>query len=114
MLEGIYLALDKLFGPLIVETHPIWVVTVAGIILGAFFVLLNYIFVDQEKLKKLQKMAKEIQQEYRKAMEAKDEKKLRKIQQKQLELLKMQNELMVNAFFKPMLISWPIIIIFWG
>ncbi|AEC51273.1 hypothetical protein PNA2_0356 [Pyrococcus sp. NA2] len=114
MLEEIYVALDEIFGPLLENTHPMWVVTVAGIILGAFFVFLNYIFVDQEKMKRLQKMAKELQEEFKKAREKGDEKKLRKLQQKQLELLRLQNEIMKDAFFKPMLISWPLVIIFWG
>jgi|GEM_PF-5413530 len=92
MLEGIYLALDKMFGPMLRNTHPMWVVTVSGVILGAFFVLLNYFLVDQEKMKRLQKMAKELQEEFKKARESGDEKKLRKLQQKQLELLRLQNE----------------------
>ncbi|AEH23872.1 EMC3/TMCO1 family protein [Pyrococcus yayanosii] len=114
MLEGIYAALDELFGPLVMNTHPMLVVTVAGIILGAFFVLLNYFLVDQEKVKRLQKMSMEFQKEFREAREKGDEKKLRKLQQKQLELIKLQNEVMKDAFFKPMLITWPIIIVFWG
>ena len=58
MLEGVYLALDKVFGPLVTNAHPMWVVTISGIILGAFFTLVNHLLIDQEKMKKLQKMSK--------------------------------------------------------
>jgi len=114
MLEGIYLALDKVFGPLVTNAHPMWVVTISGIILGAFFTLVNHILIDQEKMKKLQKMSREFQKEWKEAQKAKDEKKLRKLQQKQLELLRLQNEVMKDSMFKPMLFTMPIFFIFFG
>lgn len=114
MLEGIYEFLDKVFGPMILNYHPLWVVTVSGIILGAFFTLLNYVLVDQEKMKKLQKMSREFQKEYKAAQAAKDEKKMRKLQQKQMELLKLQNEVMKDSMLKPMIFTLPIFWIFFG
>ena len=81
MIEGIYTFLDNLFGPMIQAYHPIVVVTVAGIMLGGLFTLLNYILVDQEKVKRLQKKSKEFQKKYKEAQAAKDEKKLKKLQQ---------------------------------
>jgi len=114
MLEGIYAALDAAFKGLILTTHPMWVATLFGIFMGVFFTTINYIFVDQEKMKKLQKMSKEFQKEWKEAQKNKDEKKLRKLQQKQMELLKLQNEVMKSAMFKPMLVSFPMFIIFYG
>lgn len=114
MLEPVYAVLDKVFGPLLVSTHPMWVVTISGIMLGAFFTLVNYFLVDQEKMRRLQKLSKEFQKEWKEAQKAGDEKKLRKLQQKQMELFKLQNEVMKDTFFKPMLITMPIFIVFFG
>jgi len=114
MLEPIYAVLDKVFGPLVVSTHPLWVVTISGIILGSFFTLVNYFLVDQEKMKRLQKLSQEFQKEWNEAQKAGDEKKLRKLQQKQMELLRLQNEVMKDTFFKPMLVTMPVFWIFFG
>ncbi|ASJ09927.1 hypothetical protein A3L12_00720 [Thermococcus sp. P6] len=114
MLEGIYGLLDNLFGPMIQAYHPIWVVTVSGIILGAFFTLLNYVLVDQEKIKLLQKKSKEFQKKYREAQESRDEKKLRKLQQEQMELMKLQSEVMKDTMLKVSLLTLPIFWIFFG
>ena len=114
MIEGIYAFLDSIFGPMIQAYHPIWVVTVSGIILGSFFTLLNYILVDQEKIKRLQKKSKEFQKKYKEAQAAKDEKKLRKLQQEQMELMKLQSEVMKDQMFKVTLLTLPIFWIFFG
>jgi uncharacterized membrane protein (DUF106 family) len=114
MIEGIYSFLDTLFGPLIGAYHPLVVVTIAGAIIGAFFTLLNYILVDQEKVKLLQKKSKEFQKKYLEAQMAKDEKKLRKLQQEQMELMKLQSEVMKDTMFKVTLLTLPIFWIFFG
>ncbi|MEO2151295.1 MAG: EMC3/TMCO1 family protein [Thermococcus sp.] len=113
MIEGIYRALDSVFGPFILNYHPIWVITVAGAIIGGFYTLIYYFFTDIEKQKKLQKLAKEVQKEMREAQKSGDEKKLRKAQQKQMELMKMQSELMQQQMV-PMLLTLPIFWIFFG
>ncbi len=112
MIEGIYAFLDNLFGPLIRAYHPIWVVTISGIILGALFTLINYILVDQEKVKMLQKKSKEFQKKYKEAQAAKDEKKLKKLQQEQMELMKLQSEVMKDTMLKVTLLTMPIFWIF--
>jgi len=114
MFEGIYSFLDGIFGPLIQAYSPIVVITIAGIILGALFTLLNYFFVDQEKAKLLQKKSKEFQKKYREAQKAKDEKKLKKLQQEQMELMKLQSEVMKDSMLKVSLLTFPIFWIFWG
>ncbi|MCD6559735.1 hypothetical protein DRN43_00210 [Thermococci archaeon] len=113
MIEGIYSALDSVFGSMLMQ-HPMGVVTISGIILGAFFTLLNYFLVDQSKMKKLQEMNKEFQKELKEAQAKKDEKKMRKLQQKQMEMLKLQNEVMKDSMLKPMLFTLPIFWIFFG
>ncbi|WP_297069600.1 DUF106 domain-containing protein [Thermococcus sp.] len=114
MLEGVYIFLDKVFGPMILHYQPVWVVTVAGAILGAFFTLLNYLLVDQNKVKMLQKKSKEFQKKYREAQKAKDEKKLRKMQQEQMELMKLQSEVMKDTMLKVSLLTLPIFWVFFG
>ncbi len=113
MIEGIYRALDNVFGPFILNYHPIWVITVAGAIIGGFYTLIYYFFTDIEKQKRLQKLAKEVQKEVTEAQKSGDEKKLRKAQQKQMELMKMQSELMQQQMV-PMLLTMPIFWIFFG
>jgi len=113
MMEAIYAFLDKVFGPLVQTYSPIWVVTVSGAILGAFFTLLTYLVTDVEKSKHVQKMAKEIQKEMREAQKSGDEKRIKKAQQKQMELMKMQGELMKSTTI-PMLLTMPIFWIFFG
>ncbi len=114
MIEGIYNFLDGIFGPLIQAYSPVVVITIAGVILGAFFTLLNYFLVDQEKAKLLQKKSKEFQKKYREAQKAKDEKKLKKLQQEQMELMKLQSEVMKDTMLKVTLLTLPIFWIFWG
>ncbi|NJE84963.1 DUF106 domain-containing protein [Thermococcus sp. CX2] len=114
MIEGIYSFLDSLFGPLITSYQPIWVVTVSGIILGALFTIINYVLVDQEKVKLLQKKSKEFQKKYKEAQASKDEKKLRKLQQEQIELMRLQSEVMKDTMFKVTLLTLPIFWIFFG
>ncbi|NJE61660.1 EMC3/TMCO1 family protein [Thermococcus sp. 21S7] len=114
MIEGIYAFLDGLFGPMIQAHHPIWVVTVSGVILGAFFTLVNYFMVDQEKVKRLQRKSKEFQRKYKEAQAAKDEKKLKKLQQEQMELMKLQSEVMKDTMLKVSLITLPIAGIFFA
>ena len=114
MIEGIYDFLDGIFGPLIQSYSPVVVITIAGIILGAFFTLLNYFLVDQEKTKLLQKKSKEFQKKYREAQKAKDEKKLKKLQQEQMEIMKLQSEVMKDTMFKVTLLTLPIFWVFWG
>ncbi len=94
MLEGIYAFLDNLFGPFITGYHPMWVITVAGAIIGGTYTLIYYFFTDIEKQRHMQKLAKELQKEMREAQKSGDEKKLKKVQKKQMELMKMQSELM--------------------
>ncbi|WP_297515907.1 EMC3/TMCO1 family protein [Thermococcus sp.] len=113
MIDAIYEFLDKIFGPFILNYHPIWVITVAGAIIGGFYNLIYYFFTDIEKQKKLQKLAKEVQKEMMEAQKSGDEKKLRKAQQKQMELMKMQSELMQQQMV-PMLLTMPIFWIFFG
>jgi len=114
MIEGIYSFLDNIFGPMIQSYHPILVVTVAGAILGVFFTLVNYVLVDQEKVKRLQKKSKEFQKKYREAQAAKDEKKLKKLQQEQMELMRLQGEVMRDSMLKVSLLTLPIFWIFFG
>ncbi|QDA30786.1 DUF106 domain-containing protein [Thermococcus indicus] len=114
MIEEIYAFLDGIFGPMIQAYNPIVVVTVSGIILGSFFTLLNYILVDQEKMKRLQKKSREFQKKYKEAQAAKDEKKLKKLQQEQMELMKLQSEVMKDQMFKVTLLTLPIFWIFFG
>ncbi|NJE05962.1 DUF106 domain-containing protein [Thermococcus sp. M36] len=114
MIEGIYSFLDSIFGPLIQAYHPIWVVTISGMILGGLFTLLNYILVDQEKVKMLQKKSKEFQKKYKEAQAAKDEKKLKKLQQEQIELMKLQSDVMKDQMLKVTLFTLPIFWIFFG
>jgi len=114
MIEGIYSFLDGIFGPLIQSYSPVVVITIAGIILGAFFTLLNYFLVDQEKTKLLQRKSKEFQRKYREAQKAKDEKQLKKLQQEQMELMKLQSEVMKDSMLKVTLLTLPIFWIFWG
>jgi uncharacterized membrane protein (DUF106 family) len=114
MMDEIYAFLDSVFGPMIQAYHPIWVVTVAGVILGAFFTLLNYVLVDQEKTKLLQKKSKEFQKKYKEAQKSKDEKKLKKLQQEQMELMKLQSEVMKDTMLKVTLLTLPIFWVFWG
>ncbi|WP_297477458.1 DUF106 domain-containing protein [Thermococcus sp.] len=114
MLSGIYEFLDGIFGPLIQSHSPVVVITIAGIILGAFFTLLNYVLVDQEKVKMLQKKSKEFQKKYREAQKAKDEKQLKKLQKEQMELMKLQSEVMKDTTLKVTLLTLPVFWIFWG
>lgn len=114
MLEVIYEAMDAAFGGIVLSLSPLWVATIFGVIMGVFYTLVNRHFIDQEKMKKLQQMSKELQAEFKEAQEKGDEKKIRKLQQKQLELLRLQNEVMRDVMFKPMLISFPMFIIFYG
>ncbi|WP_297509453.1 DUF106 domain-containing protein [Thermococcus sp.] len=113
MSEAIYHFLDVLFGPFIMKYHPIWVITVAGAIIGGFYTLIYYFFTDVEKQKKIQKLSKELQKEMREAQKSGDEKKLRKVQQKQMELMKMQSEVMKQTMI-PMLITLPLFWVFFG
>ncbi|AIF68805.1 hypothetical protein PAP_01840 [Palaeococcus pacificus DY20341] len=114
MIEVIHNALDAAFGGIILSLQPIWVATIFGAIMGVFYTLVNRKFVDQEKMKKLQEMNKQFQKEWKEAQKNKDEKKMKKLQQKQIEMLKLQNEVMKDSMFKPMLISFPMFIIFYG
>ncbi|WP_297465315.1 DUF106 domain-containing protein [Thermococcus sp.] len=114
MIDGIYAFLDDLFGPLIVAYHPIVVVTISGAILGAFFTILNYVLVDQEKVKRLQKKSREFQKKYKEAQASKDEKKLKKLQQEQMELMKLQSEVMKDTMLKVTLLTLPIFWVFFG
>ena len=113
MIDAIYGFLDKVFGPFILNYHPVWVIAVAGAIIGGFYTLIYYFFTDIEKQKKLQKLAKEVQREITEAQKSGDEKKLRKAQQKQMELMKMQSELMQQQIV-PMLLTLPVFWIFFG
>jgi len=112
MLEGIYQFLDNLFGSHIAQ-HPLLAITIAGFVIGGSYNLLYYFFTDIEKTRKLQKMAQELQMEMKEAQKSGDEKKLRKIQQKQMNLMKMQSELMQQQMI-PMLLTMPIFWIFFG
>ncbi len=113
MIDAIYEFLDKVFGPFILNYHPVWVIAVAGTIIGGFYNLIYYFFTDIEKQKRLQKLAKEVQKEVTEAQKSGDEKKLRKAQQKQMELMKMQSELMQQQMV-PILLTMPIFWIFFG
>lgn len=113
MLEGIYAFLDNLFGPFITGYHPMWVITVAGAIIGGTYTLIYYFFTDVEKQRHMQKLAKELQKEMREAQKSGDEKKLKKVQKKQMELMKMQSELMQQQMI-PMLLTLPMFWIFFA
>jgi len=112
MIEGIYQFLDNIFGGYIVQ-HPLLAITVAGFVIGGSYTLIYYFFTDIEKTRKIQKMAKEIQEEMKEAQKSGDEKKLRKVQQKQMELMKIQSEMMQQQMV-PMLLTLPIFWIFFG
>ncbi|WP_457742433.1 EMC3/TMCO1 family protein [Thermococcus sp.] len=111
MIEGVYQFLDRIFGPFILNHSPLWVITIAGVIIGGFYTLLYYFFTDIEKQKKLQKLGKELQKELREAQKSGDEKKMKKLQQKQLELMRMQSELMKQQMI-PMFLTMPLFWIF--
>ncbi|MDI3474861.1 MAG: hypothetical protein PWQ79_1678 [Thermococcaceae archaeon] len=113
MIEGIYQFLDNLFGPFITGYHPLWVITVAGVIIGGTYTLIYYFFTDIEKQRHMQKLARELQKEMREAQKSGDEKKLKKVQQKQMELMKMQSEMMRQTMI-PMILTLPIFWIFFG
>ncbi|NPA47596.1 MAG: DUF106 domain-containing protein [Thermococci archaeon] len=140
MLEGVYSFLDKLFGGYIVQ-HPLLSITVAGLVVGAFFTLMYYFVMDIEKMKQLQKLSKELQTEMRtiqkelreaqmeltRAEKSGDKENLKKAQQrfkkaqqkqkkaqmKQMELMKMQGAVMKSQMI-PMLLTMPIFWIFFG
>jgi uncharacterized membrane protein (DUF106 family) len=112
MIEGIYKFLDDLLGGYIVQ-HPLFAITLAGLLIGGSYTIIYYFFTDIEKMRKFQEMAKQIQKEMREAQQSGDEKKLKKVQQKQMELMKMQSEVMKGQTI-PMLLTFPIFWIFFG
>ncbi|WP_456366392.1 EMC3/TMCO1 family protein [Thermococcus sp.] len=112
MIEGVYKFLDGLFGGYIVQ-HPLFAITLAGFIIGGSYTLLYYFMTDIEKTKKIQKLAKEVQKELREAQKSGDEKRIKKAQQKQMQLMKMQSEMMKDTLV-PMLLTLPIFWIFFG
>jgi len=140
MLEGVYSFLDKLFGGYIAQ-HPLLSITVAGLVVGAFFTLMYYFVTDVEKMKQLQKLSKELQGEMRevqkelreaqmelaKAEKSGDKERIKKAQQrykkaqqkqkkaqmKQMDLMKMQGAVMKSQMI-PMLLTMPVFWIFFG
>jgi len=112
MIGEIYRWLNSLFGGYI-SNHPLLSITIAGIIVGIFFTLISYLVTDVEKIKKIQKMSRELQKELAEARKSGDEKKLKKLQQKQMELLKLQNEVMKPQTIS-MILTIPIFWIFFG
>lgn len=112
MIEGIYQFLDNLFGGYIVQ-HPLFAITLAGFLIGGSYTLIYYFFTDIEKMRKFQEMAKQIQKEMKEAQQSGDEKKIRKVQQKQMELMKMQGDMMRSQMV-PMLLTLPMFWIFFA
>jgi len=109
MIEGIYQFLNNLFGPIMLNVHPLWVITFMGFLIGGLYTVIYYLLTDVEQMKRIQRLSKEVQKEMREARESGDEKKLRRAQRKQMELMKMQGELMKQQMV-PMILTMPI---FW-
>ncbi|MDV3103076.1 EMC3/TMCO1 family protein [Thermococcus waiotapuensis] len=112
MIEGIYEFLDDLFGGYIVQ-HPLLAITFAGFVIGGLYTLIYYFFMDVEKMRKIQELSKQLQKEMMEAQKSGDEKKLKKVQQKQLELMRMQSDLMRQQMI-PMLLTLPIFWVFFA
>ena len=112
----IFNILNAIFNPLLAmdpnPQNPALTVLVIAFIVSLITTIANKYMVDQDKLNENQKKSKEFQKKLREAQKKGDGKEIAKLQAQQTEMLKDQNEVMMESF-KPMFVTFiPIILIF--
>ncbi len=106
LLEPFYSVLNTVFGPIVNNYSPFWVILAAGIIVSTLITLVNYVMVDNERRREIQDELKNIQNEQDLKSGGK------KAKQSSDRMMSLQKEMM-KMTFKPMLVYWiPIIIFF--
>lgn len=105
--EPLYSGLDVIFGPIINNYSPFWVILAAGIIVSTLITLVNYVMVDNERRREIQDELKEMQ-----ADRDMSDGGGKKVKQDSKEMMSLQSEMM-KMTFKPMIVYMiPIIIFF--
>ena len=92
--------------------NPALTVVIVAFIVSLITNIANKYLVDQDKVNESQKKSKELSSKLREAQKNGDGKEIAKLQAEQTEMLKNQNEVMMESF-KPMIVTMvPIILIF--
>ena len=108
--------LNAIFNPILAldpnPQNPALTVVIVAFIVSLITNIANKYLVDQDKVNESQKKSKELSSKLREAQKNGDGKEIAKLQAEQTEMLKNQNEVMMESF-KPMIVTMvPIILIF--
>ncbi len=117
MMNSIYGILDMIFAPFISldpnPNNPIFTIFMISTLVALLTTLANKFLVDQDRMEEIRVKMKAFQEEMREVKKSGDSKAMEKMQQKQLEMMSDQKEMMTMSF-KPMLVTMlPILIVFW-
>ena len=108
--------LNAIFNPILAldpnPQNPALTVVIVAFIVSLITNIANKYLVDQDKVNESQNKSKELSSKLREAQKSGDGKEIAKLQAEQTEMLKNQNEVMMESF-KPMIVTMvPIILIF--
>jgi uncharacterized membrane protein (DUF106 family) len=109
--DGIGLAMNFLFGPLLVVFPFFIIILILSTLTGLYSSIIQKYTIDYERMQESQARMKEFQKEFREAQLSEDEKKIKKLEAKRDKMMQEQLELSRDQF-KPMsyilLVSVPI------
>lgn len=113
---GVIDALNTIFNPILAmdpnPQNPALTVLVIAFLVSLITTIANKYLVDQDKMNENQKKSRELSSKMREAQKKGDGKEIARLQAEQTEMLKNQNEVMMESF-KPMFVTFvPIILIF--
>ena len=108
--------LNTIFNPILAmdpnPQNPALTVLIIAFLVSLITTIANKYLVDQEKMNENQKKSRELSSKMREAQKKGDGKEIARLQAEQTEMLKNQNEVMMESF-KPMFVTFiPIILIF--
>lgn len=94
------------------DQHPIWTIVLSGLILVVITTIIRHKFTDWFEMAKTQKIQSEFNKELREATMSRNELRARKLQEKQPEILKLTNQLMMGNM-KTMVFTMLFAILIW-